>query len=101
MARVVWICQCLCPVRHCISAIAGMAENADEAEATLGAPLREWVVGALHSTVLNPWCGLCGARSETWIYDLAPSQYGSMAEATPDLRASERAQRAVAAEFGH
>jgi hypothetical protein len=96
----VWICQCLCPARHCIVASAGMAESAEDAEATIGAPLHETVADGMRAGWLNPWCGLCMARSETWTFDLAASHYATMAEAEPDLLASEQAQRAVAAKLG-
>jgi hypothetical protein len=98
----VWICQCLCPKRHCIAALAGEAEDREEALRIIDAPLRERIDTSLllASLELNPWCGLCRAPRDSWVFELAPTIWSSMAEAEPALRAAETAQREVAAIFG-
>jgi hypothetical protein len=96
----VWIAQCLCPQRHCILATAGEAENEAAAEATVAGPLRKQVAELLKSGEINPWCGLCNARAETWRYDLARSRFRSMEEAAPDLLRSEVEQAATRALWG-
>jgi hypothetical protein len=93
----VWICQCLCPQRHCIAATAAEAEDRDEAERTVEATLREELD---RFPGLNPWCGLCRAPRDSWVFELAPTVWSSMAEAEPALRAAEVAQQVTAAIFG-
>jgi hypothetical protein len=63
-------------------------------------PLREALRDAISAGVLNPWCGLCKARSETFRYETARTPYGTLEEAEPYLRRAERDQLAAAALFG-
>ena len=44
---------------------------------------------------LNPWCGLCRTRSDTWKFELARTRWRTMAEALPELNELE-AENAVA-----
>lgn len=82
MTTRVWICQCLCPGRHAIMATA--AEAASEAEAeNLRSLLRREVVKLLLSGVMRGECALCGANRATWRYEVAATEFATMAEATP------------------
>jgi hypothetical protein len=92
----VWISQCLCPQRHCIAAAVAEAEDRKEALRVVEASLRE----QLDSLGLNPWCGLCRAPRDSWVFELAPTVWSSMAEALPALRAAAAGQRVIAAIFG-
>jgi hypothetical protein len=87
----VWICQCLCPGRHCI--LASVAEAPDEATASerVRTPLRRAVVDLLAAGELNPVCAICGANSATWNYELGRTAFATLAEAMPTLRAIEAA----------
>lgn len=98
--RKVWIAQCLCPNRHTILAAAGEADDREDAEETLTRPLRENIASMLAERVFNPWCGMCKARDETWIYDLERTAFATMDEAMPHLRQSEAEQAAIRALFG-
>lgn len=81
----VWICQCLCPERHCILAAVGEAESEQEADETVRIPLRRKIVESLTARTLNPWCALCNANRATWRYELRRTKFATLAEATPDL----------------
>jgi hypothetical protein len=98
--RRVWIAQCLCPARHCILAGAETAESRAGAEREILAPLREQVADWLRREIINPWCGLCGAKVETWRYEIGRTRFGSMAEAMPSMREGEAQQAAARAVFG-
>jgi hypothetical protein len=90
----VWIVQALCgPARHCLLAVAQEADAPVEAEAAL----RTLLANALVQRLINPWCGLCGARVEGWVYEAGRTRHRTLAEAAPELRASEAAQAATAA----
>jgi hypothetical protein len=60
----------------------------------------EELAGMFGSQGLNPWCVLCRAPRDSWVFELAPTVWSSMAEALPALRAAEAAQRVTAAIFG-
>jgi len=96
----VWITQCLCPGGHCIAAVAGEAEDANDAE-KLAAELRSRLGAMLESEEINPWCGLCNAGVETWRCETARTRFRTMEEAKPELERLAAAQRATAAVFGH
>jgi len=90
----VWIVQALCgPARHCILTAAHEADTPARVEHAL----RHAVSAALVTRQLNPWCGICGARVEGWVYETGRTPYATMAEAEPALRASEAAQTHTAA----
>jgi hypothetical protein len=82
----VWIAQCLCPARHAIAASYGEAGGQLQAEREVRRPLCLAVALALHAGDINPWCGLCGATSATWQYELARSRFQTMQEAEPEMR---------------
>jgi hypothetical protein len=86
----VWIAQCLCPQRHCILAASGEADSEPLAEEAVAAPLRKAVGELLQSAAVNPWCGLCRAPAESWIYELRRTRFQTMAEAAPELKRLER-----------
>lgn len=75
------IAQCLCPQRH---AIFGFAVNDPSlSDDTVLALLKAGVQAALDGHALeidapvskiNPWCGLCGAKRETWSYEVKLSK---------------------------
>lgn len=81
----VWICQCLCPDRHAMLAIAGEADSEAEAQAAIRTTLRRNVIELLRIGALNPWCAICGAHRATWRYELARTRYATMEEAAPEL----------------
>jgi hypothetical protein len=86
----VWMVQCLCPQRHCILATAEVYTSAQAAEAALLPVLRTMIDGAIASSIINAWCGLCGSTSDTWTYEVGRTAYSTMAEAMPPLQANER-----------
>jgi hypothetical protein len=93
----VYIAQCLCgPARH---AILGCAYEGDAGAAKVEGWLRERVKHALAKPVINPHCALCGARVEGWTYEVTPSRFTTLEAATPELKALEAAQVALAAEL--
>lgn len=85
MSRRVWIAQCLCPGRHAIMAAGGEARSAGEAEAKVRQPLREQVTVLLREKAINPWCAMCGAQAETWVFEVGRTKFATMAEAQPEL----------------
>jgi hypothetical protein len=91
----VWICQCLCPDRHCILASAGEAETEAEAEKGLRMPLRQEVAELLRSGIFNPWCAICDANPATWRYELRRTLFATMKEALPKLLEAEGANMAA------
>jgi hypothetical protein len=96
----VWIAQCLCPMRHAILGGAGEAADEAEARAKVLNPLEGAVQEAIQIGALNPWCGLCHAKIETWTYEIGRTRFTSMPEAEPALRQNAREQAAVRALFG-
>lgn len=85
----VWIMQCLCPSRHCIVASCDLAESETEARQKLDEPTRA-AVAELIAGGVNPWCGLCGAKQDTWRYELGRTKFSTMAAAEPALREEEK-----------
>lgn len=94
----VWIAQCLCPQRHAILAVADVAATAAEANKIVTA-LHKQVEGMLNGA-LNPWCGLCGARNDTWHIEVGRTQWRTLEEALPHIRAEEIKQSATRAAWG-
>lgn len=95
--RRVWIAQCLCPDRHCMMALAG--DDPEEAEPTRQR-LRQMIELLVHRGGLNPWCAICGARAETWRYEVAPTRYATLDEAMPHLQATQEDNALANAVFG-
>jgi hypothetical protein len=104
MPSVVFIVQCLCPQRHAICAIAKQVFGPDPAKppAELLAAIEDELRASVdeqieHGTpALNPWCGLCGARRQTWTFEARATKYETMDQALPDLMQSADAQAALA-----
>jgi hypothetical protein len=88
--------QALCgPKRHAIFALAympGMSAqgfNDDDivlTTATAAPYLKQIVRGYLEKKLINPWCGLCGAQAEAWIYEDRTTVFNTLEEAYPHLR---------------
>jgi hypothetical protein len=96
----VWICQCLCPDRHCILAAAGEADTVTQAESAVRTPLRRKTLELLRDQTFNPWCALCGANRATWKYELRRTRFATMEEANPHLHETEAANMATNAAWG-
>jgi hypothetical protein len=62
--------------------------------------LRDMVAGLLRLGALNPWCGLCGAPAERWGYELARTDYRTLAAAEPELRQQAAKQAVTRAMWG-
>jgi hypothetical protein len=95
----VWIMQVLCPERHCIAASCALADTEADAREKLDASTRQ-TMAELIAGDFNPWCGLCGAKQETWRYELGRTRFGTIAEAQPALREEERKQAITRDLFG-
>ena len=91
----VWICQCLCPGRHCMMATVGEAESETEAEIAVRTPLRRKIVEALSAGILNPWCAMCGANRATWKYEVSRTRFATMEDAIPHMFEAEAANMAT------
>lgn len=96
----VWIAQCLCPDRHTIMAAAGEATDQADATEHIRDPLARAVGAAVETSAINPWCGICHAKFETWDVELGRTQFATMAEASPSLKRLGDEQAAVRALFG-
>jgi len=81
----VWIAQCLCPARHAIAASYGEADGQLQAEREVRRALTFAIRMALHAGDINPWCGLCDAASDSWVFELARTRFRTMAEAKPEM----------------
>jgi hypothetical protein len=96
----VWIAQCVCPSRHCIAAAYAEADGPLAAEREVRRPLVTAVCLALFAGEVNPWCGLCGAASSAWNYELARSRFSTMAEAEPEMKRLAAEQAKVRRAYG-
>jgi hypothetical protein len=96
----VWVAQCLCPARHCILAAAGEADSSTNADIDVLQPLRETVGMFLQSGAINPWCGLCHSREDSWRYELCRTSFRSLDEAKPLLAELEREMAVTRGLFG-
>jgi hypothetical protein len=96
----VWLCQCLCPARHCILAAAGEAEGEAQAAQLVDQPLRAQVEEMLAGGVLNPHCAMCDAKAASWRYELRETAFASLIAAASDLERLERENLATNAAFG-
>ena len=96
----VWLAQCLCPDRHAILALAGEAVDAEEAEREIAAPFRANVDDVIRLRMVNPWCSLCHAPRESWIFELERTRFDTLDEAAPHLKQAEAEQAQVRAMWG-
>lgn len=85
--------QCLCPARHCITALAFAPAAMDDATAIRR--LRAGVEAAIAAGALDPWCALCGSRD--WRYEVGRTRFRTMEEARPALEEMEARQAATRA----
>lgn len=99
MTKRVWLAQMKCPGNHTILAAAREVDSgADEKEMITA--LQSGVDEAIDEHVLNPWCGLCGAKAETWTVDLRRTAYATIEEAMPALAKLEAENILAGAVFG-
>jgi hypothetical protein len=97
----VWIAQCLCgPERHCILATADEAADETEAATRIAGMLRAQVAEWLAAESLNPWCGICGAKAEGWVYEIGRTRFETMRDALPEMLEIKRRQAATRALIG-
>ena len=92
----IYLAQLLCPKRHAILALL-IEELATEAETiTCG---RELMATAMDAAVtgdapgcpkVNPWCGICGARRETWSIEVAKTKFRTMDDAKKEGKEMEK-----------
>ena len=87
----VYLVQCLCPARHCITALA-FEPDGDLKPETAEESLKALTELALARSAMNPWCAICRARSSTWVYECARTRFRTMAEARPELKRLEAEQ---------
>lgn len=89
----VYITQLLCPDRHCIFALAfvagGTAEEILAAMAANHDAVRATFKEAVDRNVLNPKCELCQAEAAKFTCETGRTDYASLPEAVPQLRAME------------
>jgi hypothetical protein len=88
------IVQCLCgPARHCIMAYA--YETPPESPSfgmSASEKLRVLVDLAIEEHRINPWCSLCRAKREQWVFEDAELKFNSLEEARAHLEESQRQQ---------
>jgi hypothetical protein len=92
------IVQCLCPKRHCMLA-AAYVPTAERTPAHMKHFLRKKVTEMIALKVANPYCGICGARPETFSYEAGVTRFESMEQALPELRRLEKEQARARAIF--
>ena len=81
------IVQLLCPNRHCVVAIAYESPDGSEIP-KYGQELIEAIQSQRFG--IHPWCGIC--QSRTLHPEDRPTNFQTLEEANPTLRANERAQ---------
>jgi len=99
------IVQCLCgPARHCIIAVpympgltAAQKDFGSNDDITLTAEnAAEYVKGLVDGLIarkaFNPWCHLCNAKREQWVFEDAQTIFNSIQEAEGPLRQMEQEQ---------
>jgi hypothetical protein len=75
---------------------------ADDEAATkpMETALRDGIDEAIEAGTLNPWCGICGAKRDSWAYEAGRTRFRTMAEAEAPLREQERRNALTNAIFG-
>ena len=96
----VWLCQCLCPSRHCMLATLGEAETEAEALTAVRAPLRRKLVQLVRDGAINPWCALCGANRATWRYELRRTEFATLDAAVSKAKVLEAENAITNERFG-
>ena len=84
----VYLAQLMCANRHCIVAVPGEYENDQDAAA-----LDQMVRDGFKAGGFDPWCGIC--RSRSLHVEIGATQWASLAEAMPYMKAAEAAQLAT------
>lgn len=102
--------QCLCPSRHCIIAIPyepGLSSAQWDAssditltEANAADYVQRIVARMIESGAINPWCGICKARIETWRYEDALTKFRTYEAAAAGLAKAQEANRIARALLG-
>ena len=87
--RRVWIAQCLCPQRHCILTLAGEADHEHGARERVLESLREAIAELIDKRTINPSCGICRARADTWYYEIGRTKFAAVEAAEPILRETQ------------
>lgn len=54
--------------------------------------LEEMFTEWLKKSIINPWCGICGAKTESWFYEDANTIFSSLEEALPHFARVEAEQ---------
>jgi hypothetical protein len=89
----VYIIQCLCPLRHCISAFAYEAEKPNDSKVE---EFKAKIAGLIDAKKMDPWCGLCNSRD--WRYEVEKTIFRTMDEARGPL-CENALRQAIAREF--
>ena len=90
------IVQCLCgPARHCITALAYEPHAGDMTEENATGRLEQFVDKAIGERLINPWCAICRARRERWVFEDRTLKFNSLEEARSFLRQAEEEQQRV------
>ena len=90
------IVQCLCgPARHCITALAYEPHTGDMTEENAAGRLEQLVDKAIGERLINPWCAICRAKRERWVFEDSKLKFNPLEEARPFLRQAEEEQQRV------
>lgn len=93
--------QCLCgPARHCIVAMPyepGVSIFEDErlTEANAARIVQRSIDVAIVAKAINPWCGLCRAKREQWVFEDSALAFNSLEEAMPFIHEATKQQAIV------
>ena len=90
MPQSVWIAQVQCPQHHTVVAAAGEARDHEDAVELAVNPLREMTAKLLAEGHISPWCNICGEPAEMWSIKLGRTEFTTMREAEPAMRAIEQ-----------
>ena len=92
------IVQCLCPDRHCMTAMAYQTEDGAP-KPEIAQKLKAAVADLLERKVVHPWCALCRAPASSFFYEDKPTIFRTMEEAMPSLLEGQKRQAAAQAFF--
>lgn len=96
----IYLTQALCgPRRHAILARAEEVNSPQEPDppglakikAVLEEVMRTTVDRAIAGRQINPWCGICEAPREGWLFEAQRTQWATLEEALPHLKETEAA----------
>jgi len=83
------ILQCLCPARHAVVGAAYDPEAPGTSTEEIKRHVAEQLAMMVASGVIDPWCGLCGAKVDDWHWEDGITKYRTMEEAQPALKQLE------------